>query len=183
MKQMKWPRPPLVLGFVLGALIERYMFISFNRYGFEWLSRPIVVVILAFAVMLIISPVFKHWKTMGGFKGIAGNMSAPQFRWPDLMHVFVLAVLGYLVVTCLSWPDAAKVGPLSIGVAALVLCGISLLNQVFSRAIMAHREASGEVMASHTVHMDTEVDWSDMTGVNSIPAPPPSSAIWSCSSC
>ena len=33
MKQFKWPRPPLVLGFVLGEIIERYMFISIERYG------------------------------------------------------------------------------------------------------------------------------------------------------
>jgi hypothetical protein len=44
MKQFKWPRPPLVLGLVLGDSIERYMFISIERYGFTWLcgrwSRP-----------------------------------------------------------------------------------------------------------------------------------------------
>ena len=28
MKQCKWPRPPLILGVVLGDTIERYMFIS-----------------------------------------------------------------------------------------------------------------------------------------------------------
>ena len=33
MKRCGWPRPPLVLGFVLGKLIERYMFISVERYG------------------------------------------------------------------------------------------------------------------------------------------------------
>jgi len=38
MKRMRWPRPPLILGFVLGALVEQYMFISVNRYGWEWLG-------------------------------------------------------------------------------------------------------------------------------------------------
>src|ERR1700752_5162859 len=33
MKQAKWPRPPLILGVVLGDTIERYMFISIERYG------------------------------------------------------------------------------------------------------------------------------------------------------
>ena len=32
MKQFRWPRPPLVLGFILGSIIERYMFISIERY-------------------------------------------------------------------------------------------------------------------------------------------------------
>src|SRR6478672_6031982 len=46
MKQFKWPRPPLVLGLVLGDSIERYMFISIERYGFSWLARPVVAVLL-----------------------------------------------------------------------------------------------------------------------------------------
>src|ERR1051325_4723133 len=40
MKQFKWPRPPLVLGLVLGDSIERYMFISIERYGYSWLPPP-----------------------------------------------------------------------------------------------------------------------------------------------
>ena len=39
MKQFKWPRPPLVLGLVLGDTIERYMFISIERYGIELDAR------------------------------------------------------------------------------------------------------------------------------------------------
>ena len=35
MKQFKWPRPPLMLGVVLGDTIERYMFISVERYGYQ----------------------------------------------------------------------------------------------------------------------------------------------------
>ncbi|MGY9107937.1 MAG: tripartite tricarboxylate transporter permease, partial [Alphaproteobacteria bacterium] len=44
MKRLHWPRPPLILGFILGGLIERYTFISVERYGAAWLwERPIVV--------------------------------------------------------------------------------------------------------------------------------------------
>jgi TctA family transporter len=35
MKQFKWPRPPLILGVVLGDTIERYLFISIERYGYD----------------------------------------------------------------------------------------------------------------------------------------------------
>jgi TctA family transporter len=37
MKQFKWPRPPLILGVVLGDTIERYLFISIERYGLSWI--------------------------------------------------------------------------------------------------------------------------------------------------
>ena len=37
MKRLGWPRPPVILGFVLGALVERYTFISVLRYDFDWM--------------------------------------------------------------------------------------------------------------------------------------------------
>ena len=45
MKSASWPRPPLIIAFVLGPLIEKYFFISLNRYGFDWISRPTVIVL------------------------------------------------------------------------------------------------------------------------------------------
>src|SRR5207247_10025901 len=41
-----WPRPPFVLGFVLGKLVETYLFISVSRYGFSLLSHPVVLVLI-----------------------------------------------------------------------------------------------------------------------------------------
>lgn len=51
-----WPRPPLVLGLVLGPLIERNLFISYEIYGFGFLLRPIVVVIIAIALTVLFLP-------------------------------------------------------------------------------------------------------------------------------
>ena len=51
-----WPRPPLVLGFVLGKLIETYLFISVARYGFSWLAHPIVVFLIVLVALVIAYP-------------------------------------------------------------------------------------------------------------------------------
>jgi putative tricarboxylic transport membrane protein len=51
-----WPRPPLVLGFVLGKLIETYLFISVSRYGFSWLTHPIVVSLILLTALVIAYP-------------------------------------------------------------------------------------------------------------------------------
>jgi TctA family transporter len=51
-----WPRPPLVLGFVLGKLIETYLFISVSRYGFSWLAHPIVVLLILLTAFVIAYP-------------------------------------------------------------------------------------------------------------------------------
>jgi TctA family transporter len=59
MKRYGWARAPLILGFVLGKLIEKYLFISVARYQFEWLQRPGVIAIFAVTVMVLASPLFK----------------------------------------------------------------------------------------------------------------------------
>ncbi len=51
-----WPRPPFVLGFVLGKVIETYLFISVNRYGFAWLKHPIVMLLIVLMAVVIAYP-------------------------------------------------------------------------------------------------------------------------------
>lgn len=58
MKRMRWPRPPLVIGFVLGPIIERYMLISISRYSLDWLLRPGVLVI---AVVMVLVTTADYW--------------------------------------------------------------------------------------------------------------------------
>ncbi len=51
-----WPRPPMVLGLVLGPLVERNLFISYEIYGFGFLLRPIVAVIIVVAAAVLLLP-------------------------------------------------------------------------------------------------------------------------------
>ena len=44
MKQFGWPRPAALIGFVLAGNLEQYLFISVQRYGINWISRPGVIV-------------------------------------------------------------------------------------------------------------------------------------------
>jgi hypothetical protein len=45
MKQLAWPRAPLLVGFVLTKPTEQYLWLSISRYGMEWLLRPGVIVL------------------------------------------------------------------------------------------------------------------------------------------
>ena len=56
MKHFRWPRPPFVLGFILGEPIERYMFISIERYGVGWMIKPFVLVMFALAALSLLGP-------------------------------------------------------------------------------------------------------------------------------
>ena len=61
MKRVDWPRPPLLLGLVLGGLLERYMFISFQRYGTDWLFRPIVIGVFAVTLYSLLKPIVTNF--------------------------------------------------------------------------------------------------------------------------
>ncbi|HET8568989.1 MAG TPA: tripartite tricarboxylate transporter permease [Candidatus Limnocylindria bacterium] len=56
-----WPRAPLILGLVLGGVIENYLSLSVSRYDYEWLLRPGVAFMLAAAVLVALSPYLQPW--------------------------------------------------------------------------------------------------------------------------
>jgi len=49
MRRSGYPRPAMILGLVLGDLMEKYLYRSVASYGFSWLARPAVIVILILA--------------------------------------------------------------------------------------------------------------------------------------
>lgn len=51
MKQTGFGRPPFIVGFVLGLLVERYLGLSIQRYGASWLLHPWVIGIGILAVV------------------------------------------------------------------------------------------------------------------------------------
>ena len=66
MKRFGWARAPLILGFILGKLIEKYLFISISRYEFAWLDRPAVLAIFAITILILARPllgsVYRRWR-------------------------------------------------------------------------------------------------------------------------
>jgi TctA family transporter len=59
MKRTGWPRPPLLLGFLLGTLIERYAVISVKAYGYGWMMRPLVIAIILITILTL---VYSTWQ-------------------------------------------------------------------------------------------------------------------------
>ncbi len=62
MVTLGWPRPPLVLWLVLGKLAETYLYLSVGRYGWEWLFRPLVIVLLLIALAAVCYPTLAAWR-------------------------------------------------------------------------------------------------------------------------
>jgi len=54
-----WPRAPFVLGLVLGKIAENYLYISVARYEAAWLTRPVVMVLIVLAIVVILYPLIQ----------------------------------------------------------------------------------------------------------------------------
>lgn len=59
MAHLGWPRPPLVLGLVLGRLAEQYLFLSTSRYGLDWLARPMVDLLIVISLGALLLPLIQ----------------------------------------------------------------------------------------------------------------------------
>jgi putative tricarboxylic transport membrane protein len=60
MMRFRWPRAPLVLGFVLGDIAERNLWISVARYGASWLGRPVVIILILCTAAVVASALAQY---------------------------------------------------------------------------------------------------------------------------
>ena len=122
MKHGGVPRPPMVLGFVLGPIMENSLFITSNAYdGLSWLGRPVCVVIGALIVFTLVFGT--RWrKRLSQDRRIAGESQsvdpamalvaigmllafsiwglAPTFSWPT--DVGAIPMITFIPAICLS---------------------------------------------------------------------------------
>src|SRR5947209_8707442 len=147
MKQFKWPRPPLILGVVLGDTIERYLFISVERYGLSWLMRPVVAILFAIAITGLVRPFMQDIRIHGGLKKMLTSFQAPRFDPSQLFTIFMIALIGAMVLMSLRWDFSAKIVPLVIGTVALLAAVTSLFNDMCRK-----REREVGSLADQAIH-------------------------------
>ena len=148
MKHFKWPRPPLVLGFILGGILERYMFISIQRYGVSWMERPVVIILFAMAVLTLVKPFLQDVKSHGGLKGMLMDFHAPRLSLMNIFPVFMLCIVGVMLLEASQWNFSAKIIPVIVGTGALIFCSISLANDVFKGEITRRGSGNARRQAS-----------------------------------
>jgi TctA family transporter len=157
MKHFRWPRPPLVLGFILGDILERYLFISIERYGIDWMVRPIVIVMFTMAGLSLLRPVLQDIREHHGIKAMLSNFGAPRLSTNNLFPVALLCLFLVMLVTSIPWPFGAKIVPMIVGVIAVVSCGLSLANDIFG---VQHGDGAAgladkaKAVVSQKIHMD-----------------------------
>jgi putative tricarboxylic transport membrane protein len=121
MRRFGWPRPALLIGFVLAGGAETYLYQAVQFYGWAFLLRPGALIILAITVLSIAAGVY--YETSVSSEGMAeeeaGRTRAAQLTFAGV----VAAILGYAVYEASGLTFLGRVFPMSMaavtGLAAL----------------------------------------------------------------
>jgi hypothetical protein len=155
MKHFKWPRPPLVLGFILGGILERYMFISIERYGVSWMLHPVVIVMFAMAAMSLMGPLLQDIRAHHGVRAMVSDFGKPHFTTDNLFPAALLTLFAVMLYQSIGWSFEARIIPTIVGTGALLFGGLSLLNEIFRRVPGEGGLADkAKAVISEKIHMD-----------------------------
>ena len=152
LEKLEWPRPPVLLGLVLGPLAENRLFLSTDNYGLAWLWRPGVLIIFALSLAGILYPILKERRQGRERQGAAARDGA-TVRSPGKLHLrFNRAVLfSFAIVAVIAlalWQSRnfgfrAGLFPWAIGFPVLALALVQLGSDLLG---YGERRAHGHIV-------------------------------------
>ena len=142
MARLGWPRPPLLLGLVLGPLAENKLFLSTDNYGLAWTLRPGVLVLLAIIVAGFLVPIIteRRRKRREG-AAVAVAPEATRFEGPRGMHLDGATAFSAVIVALFAWAlwqsrtfgPRAGLFPWAVGAPGLLLGLVQLTRDLSGR--------------------------------------------------
>jgi TctA family transporter len=135
MVELDWPRPPLLLGLVLGPLAENNLFLATDNYGSAWLWFPSVLFLFVVILAGTLYPIFKrsrgHVNKPAPLAEEYGRAEKEPMQFSRWTLVFTLAVVAFFAWTlweAREWWFRARLFPWAIGFAGLTLALLQLLT-------------------------------------------------------
>jgi len=116
MRRFGWPRPPLIVGFVLANGAENYLYQAIQFHGWAWVARPGVLIIAAITLASLWAGA-RFGRAAGDEGGASGRVR--DTRAQLLFALFMAAVFSYAVWDTLRWSFLAKAFPLALALAGL----------------------------------------------------------------
>ncbi|MSQ70394.1 MAG: hypothetical protein EXR27_03750 [Betaproteobacteria bacterium] len=165
MVKLDWPRPPLLLGLVLGPLMENRLFLSVDNYGYAWLLRPGVLIIFALLLTGILYPIWKRKRERMALARIGmeparatENRGAKGVNRREVAFLCVLiAILAAALWTSRAFGYRAGLFPWVIGIPLLGLMATELMLALKGRATGA--QAIGEGAGSNEAELPPGVEY------------------------
>ena len=155
MVKLDWPRPPFLLGLVLGGLTERYLHITTTGYGANWVTRPVVLVVLLICVLVLLYP---FWQARG--KRRDQKEPPAVSKWEVLFSGLLVLAFAWGGIATWDWPLNAKQFPLAVIIPMLPLA-FTQLALMFRRsdwwAGSPSHEPDSEVISAQALEPEPEL--------------------------
>jgi len=144
MVKVGWPRPPLLLGLVLGPLAENRLFLSTDNYGLAWLGRRgVVILILVILAGLLYEPLKERWQKRSSpvqaerapqpELGAASQRHSLRFSWAALFSLLIVTAFAWALWQSRSFGYRAGLFPWAIGFPVLALALVQLVFDLRGR--------------------------------------------------
>ncbi len=156
MEKLEWPRPPVLLGLVLGPLAENRLFLSTDNYGLAWMHRPGVIGIFLLTLVGIFYPIIKE-RREAKEKAAAGNATsqiggetpAGGIRFGPAVWFTLVTILLLALALWQSRNFGFRAGlfPWVIGIPTLILAFAQLGRDLYGKKkkkVAEYQEAPGE---------------------------------------
>jgi len=149
MEKLEWPRPPVLLGLVLGPLAENRLFLSTDNYGLAWMHRPGVIAIFVLTLFGIFYPMIKERRQAkekaqsqnGGTLPVEEPINQKlRFGAPTWFTAITIALLALALWTSRDFGFRAGLFPWVIGTPTLILAFGQLARDIYGRKKKKHSD-------------------------------------------
>lgn len=131
MWRLGYPRPALILGVVLGSLLEKYLYRSVASYGFSWLGFPSVVILLTLTLGTLAFSLWGRRKRGAQPRAIERQRLTVRFEPRSILTLFFLAVFLPAIYYGWDWPVIAKLMPVYwVAIPGAVLATVQLAREM-----------------------------------------------------
>jgi putative tricarboxylic transport membrane protein len=140
MEKLAWPRPPVLLGLVLGPLAENRLFLSTDNYGLAWTHRPGVMLIFALTLFGIFYPMIKERrqakaKTADQLEPTTTETQSATLHFGPsaLFTLSVVVLLALALWQSRNFGFRAGLFPWAIGIPTIILACAQLARDLYGK--------------------------------------------------
>ncbi|PCI86502.1 MAG: hypothetical protein COB24_09295 [Hyphomicrobiales bacterium] len=151
MKVGGWPRPPLILGFVLGPIMEDALSITYQAYTFtEVISRPTVIVLGLIVLGVLFFAIRAARKKNSDFDVEDTEVSRDSLYLSSGMAIGIFVVFAVAIWMAVDWSMLTKVFPITVAIFGIIMVALVVVDDWGRLREFAIARKAGDVTAGGT---------------------------------
>ncbi len=150
LKRYGWPRPPLLVAVVLGPQVQQYLWLSVDRYGYEWMTHKGVLLLFVLVALTIAWPIWRQKRTRQKAMDmdLVHEVRRPLEQGSMVLGVALIAIFALMMWQGTHWPLRASIAVYFVGVVGTLLVGIQIVRDGLSLARL--RRGEGDAVVRYT---------------------------------